>query len=244
MGPFRALATALVAALTGTVAFAETEAPAISYLGFNKFVAGEDRDPRDIFTAYIDTVTPIMARHGLTLDAARVTHQSATAIPADAVTFGTAPDHESFQAFFADPEYQAAFPQLVGIIEAHTVVFLSAPLTAPQDGRAPRMLTTDWIGGDLAEGVAALEALEEPLADLRARFGVVLDGEANGVAANQGLTDDVEAVAPPHRVRLRRMRHAHGYLEHPDVLAAHEAAKDLLERRGAYWLEPWGASRD
>ena len=49
-----------------------------------------------------------MARHGLTLDVFSVSHASGDAYPADAITFGTAPDQQSFIAFFSDPDYQAA----------------------------------------------------------------------------------------------------------------------------------------
>ena len=220
-------------------AFADEQQPQINYIGFNDFVDSE-LDAEDIFSTYIDTIEPIMAKHGLTLETYRVTHALSDHIPADAITFGTAPDQESFQAFFADPDFQAVFPDLVSVIQNHVVVFTDAPF-APDGTSAiqPMMLRMHWIREPLESNRASLLALDAPLQGLKDRHGVGQIGEGRGVSANEGLAGEIKEIPAPHVLTLRTFRDAHAYLEAPAVEAAYEKAEEYVKTSSVFWIEPW-----
>ena len=55
-----------------------------------------------MFDDYIRKLRPIMSRYGMTVDSYDVQHGGSDKLSADVVTFGSASDEESFQAFFQD----------------------------------------------------------------------------------------------------------------------------------------------
>ncbi len=220
---------------------ADETVPSIHYIGFNHFIDGGDFDTTKVFSEYIETVVPIMARYGMTLDVYSVSHASGDGFPADAVTFGTAPDQESFVAFFSDPEFQAAFPDLVGIIEDHNVVFTSGPLAprSPMDADSNTLLTAYWFREATAGHRARFDELQRSLKPAMDTHGVAIASEASGVQANEGLAGQVTPVAPPELLSLRVFKDAHAYFEDGIVAEVRPLIHETLRVEGGYWIEPW-----
>ncbi|MEO1136264.1 MAG: hypothetical protein AAFW68_06585 [Pseudomonadota bacterium] len=232
--------TFLAAALTLSAGLlhAQTPAPEIHYIGFNDFIDDEAANADQVFSDYVETITPIMARYGLTLEAYRVVHANASGLAADAITFGAAPDQASFAAFFADPEFQAAFPKLVGVIEDHTVIFVDDLLPAAPD-HAPAMLRLYWLQEDRAENRAKIAEAQKVLGEARASFGVEVLGVRSGLMANRGLGGEIEAVAPPDMISLTTFGDAHGYFDDPRVKSVAQEIDGLVRDDGAFWIGPW-----
>lgn len=231
------LALALLG-MTNSV-FAKEPSSKIHYVGFNDFLDTND-NAEQVFKKYTEAITPIMERHGLTLITYKVTHSLSDHISADAITFGTAPDQERFAAFFADPDFQAAFPDLVGIIDEHVIVFtdghfMPSEVTPERD----TLLQLYWFASDAATGVNAFRESEAGLANLKSRYGVTDDAESHGVMVNRGLAGEITSEEPPHLMTIGGYRHAHAYLEHPTVEMARKEIEEKLEKSSAFWIKPW-----
>ena len=220
-------------------AHADEISPQINYVGLNDFI--DDLDNADeIFSAYIETIKPIMARHGLTLQTYHVVHAVSDDITADAITFGTAPDQESFQAFFADPDFQMAFPELVGIIENHTVIFTSRPFSPKhENGERDTLLNLQWVDGNVEENIEKLREIDAGLTSKKRRFDVSDDAEARGALANRGLAAELLEIPAPHVLSVTSYRDAHGYFDNETVKTAHGKAREFLSQTSAFWIEKW-----
>ena len=210
----------------------------VHYVGFNDFIDNID-DVDAVFSNYTKTIIPIMGRYGLTLKTYRVTYSLGNTITANAITFGTAPDIESFQAFFADPDFQAAFPKLVGIIENHTVVFTDGSFAPKMVEDHHTMIRLDWLKEPIDNNYAALEKLDESLRGLWKTYGVTQIASAHGVTANAGLAGEIKTVPAPQRMVIRNFRDAHDYLEQESVENVHEAMKKHVLTSSIFWIEPW-----
>lgn len=217
-----------------------TAAGPVYYVGFNHFSEDQGAGAAQVFTDYKDAIAPIMARYGLTLKTYRVVHAQSDAIEADAITFGTAPDQQSFAAFFADPDFQAQFPKLVGIIKNHVVIFTSEPLAPKRSspGRDTR-LSLYWLKGDTNESAAALLEVDANLAGAKRAFGVTDEGEARGVFANRGLAAEITVITPPDMLMISSFRDAHGYYDDDAVEAAQAKAQHYIAGSSVFWLKEW-----
>ena len=209
---------------------------AIHYIGFNEFVADRAADSGRVFDDYIHQLRPIMSRYGMTVDAYDVLHGGTAQLAADVVTFGSAPDEESFQAFFADPEFQEIFPMLVGALGGHQVIFTADAfaLTGREPGHT--LLSLHWVEGDASEGVARLQALNHRISPVFDRYGVQQIAHAAGVMSSRGLAAEVAATTPPHLLELWSIGNAHAFLDDPLVQASNREAEILVSRKESFWL--------
>ena len=142
--PFRGCLSVVLSALFLAPAHAgET----IHYIGFNQFVADHAADGSRVFNDYVHLLRPIMSRYGMTVDAYNVLHGGTEQLAADVVTFGSAPDEESFQAFFADPEFQEIFPMLAGALAGRQVIFTSDAFAPTGQESGHTLLSLNWVVG-------------------------------------------------------------------------------------------------
>ncbi len=220
---------------------AQNQPPAINYIGFNDFIDDRSVDTDKVFTEYITAILPIMERYGMTLETYRVHHSSSDSLQADAITFGTAPDQEKFAAFFADPAFQAVFPKLVGIIKGHTVVMTSGTFAPAflRERKEDTLLSVYWFDGDATAKRGEFDRLQTSLAQKMERFGVSVQKETTGMAANEGLGAGVKAVDPPHLLTLRTFRDAHGYFDDPLVQRTRTEIHQILKTKGGFWIKNW-----
>jgi len=208
----------------------------IHYIGFNQFIADHAADSGRVFDDYIHQLRPIMSRYGMTVDAYDVLHGGTEQLAADVVTFGSAPDQESFQAFFADPEFQEIFPMLAGALGGHQVIFTSDAfaLTGREPGHT--LLSLNWVDGDAAEGVAKLQDLNHRISPVFDRYGAHQIAHTAGVMASRGLAAEVTATTPPQLLELWSISDAHGFFDDPLVQASNKEAELLLTRSESFWL--------
>ena len=143
----------LLAALCSMPALASGE---IHYIGFNRFVADHEAQSSVTFDEYLGKLRPIMDRYGMTVEAYDVLHGGSDQLSANIVTFGTAKDQESFQAFFSDAEFQQVFPMLIGALSEHQVVFTSGPFAIDSEHHGNTLLSMSWFDGDQVEGIAKI----------------------------------------------------------------------------------------
>jgi hypothetical protein len=225
----------LLIAQSGSPATASGE---IHYIGFNRFVAAQAMESGTIFDDYIRQLRPIMSRYGMTVDSYDVQHGGSDELTADVITFGTATDNESFQAFFEDPEFQQIFPMLLAALSDHQVIFTSDPFAVRSQKGAHTLLTLDWVNGDSDAGLARLEALNDKLRPVFGTYGVELAAQTSGVMSNRGLAAEVTPTAPPQLLELWSIRDAHGFFDDPVVRSSTEAKDQVLSRSEAFWLSP------
>ena len=219
---------------------AQETAPTINYVGFNYFKSDQLAQNKKIFSDYIEKLVPIMDRHGMTLETYRVAHGGSDFLKAHAITVGTAPSQESFAGFAADPDFHEIFPTLVGIIEAHTVVFsedVIEPVSRDESGHL--LLATAWLKEGRADSLEALLKLEQGTAAERQKFGVELQVRTVGVMASRGLTDDLESITPPDVMALWRVNDAHGYFDASKVQDFTGRSQKYFEEHTSFWLQPW-----
>lgn len=214
------------------------QVPEISYIGFNMLKADHKAHRVAAFKNYINTIKPIMERHGHTLHVYKVDHANAPEHAADFVTFGTAPTQEAFQAFFADPEFQHAFPTLVENIDQHFVTFLDKPIVPDVQDHGHVQLTLDWLK-PMDDGRRALFGEHRhQLVGLGAHRGAMLTHHARGVMASTGLTDDVAPSDPPSLVSLWHMADAHAFLDSGDVKKLNQELSEFSQQYLAFWISP------
>ena len=219
-----------------------THADTIHYIGFNSFHPGEHRQSAQDFDDYIGELRPIMDRYGMTLAVYNVVHGGSQALPADVVTFGTATDQQSFQAFFADPALHAIFPTLLGALSGHQVVFTSGPFLPDADGQEHLLLQLDWLPA-ATEKPAKLREESSAYSQAQQRYGVRQVAQSTGIMSNRGLAADVQDTVPPQSLEIWRMRDAHGFFDDPDVQTVHDRIEALVDRSEAFWLTPRAAAR-
>ncbi len=223
----------LLTTLAGPPALASGE---IHYVGFNRFVADKATDSGVVFDDYIRKLRPIMSRYGMTVDSYDVQHGGSDELSADVVTFGTASDSESFQAFFQDPDFQQVFPLLLTALSDHQVVFTSGPFAVSAKKGRHTLLTLEWIDGDPAAGLARLQAMDDELGPVFGTYGVELKAQSAGRMSNRGLATEVTPTEPPHLLELWSIRDAHGFFDDAKVQSSNEAAEQVVSRSESFWL--------
>lgn len=212
--------------------------PQISYIGFNTLKTDHKPDRVTAFKDYVDTITPIMERYGHTLDVYRVDHNSDPEHPVDFITFGTAPTQEAFQAFFADAEFQQAFPTLVGIIGRHYVTFVGSPVVPERVHGGYTQLTLDWLK-PMDDGLRSVfGGMEERLLSLGHDKGARRTHRAGGTLASTGLTDDLAPAEAPTVVSLWHMTDPHAFLENDSVSALNKRMAGHSKQFRSYWISP------
>lgn len=209
----------------------------VHYVGFNKFVADHEAESSRVFDNYIHRLRPIMTRYGMTVDAYDVLHGGTGELPADVVTFGSAPDEASFQAFFADPEFQEIFPMLVGALGGHEVIFTSGPFAVAGHEAGHTLLSLSWVRGEAEESVGEIQALNENTSAVFDRYGVQQIADTAGLMSNRGLAAEITPTTPPQLLELWSIRDAHGYFDDPFVQATNKKTKDLITRSESFWLK-------
>ncbi|RED16710.1 hypothetical protein DFR46_1738 [Parasphingopyxis lamellibrachiae] len=211
----------------------------VYYVGFNYFTGDGGLPESEVFSNYTAALEPIMARYGMTLETYRVVNGSADALPAHAITFGSAPDPESFGAFFADPEFQALFPSLVGIIDQHTVVFTREAFSLAGTTEADNiLLSIGWIK-EGADHHAAILARDAAISQSGTQYGLETLVHSQGMMANQGLADGGIEVPAPDYLEIWRVEDPHGLFDDPMYREAESEARNHMDRSASYWLQPW-----
>jgi len=225
----------LLAVLAGVPALAKGE---IHYIGFNRFIADQATESGIVFDDYIRKLRPIMSRYGMTVDSYDVKYGGSDVLTADVVTFGTAMDQESFQAFFEDPDFQQIFPMLLTALSDHQVIFTADPFAVSGKTGGNTLLTLGWVDGDPAAGLARLKALNDEIRPVFGTYGVELAAQTAGVMSNRGLAAEVTPTTPPHLLELWSIRDAHGFFDDPIVQSSNEAAEQVVSRSESFWLRP------
>ncbi|MBO6505648.1 MAG: hypothetical protein JJ850_07960 [Kordiimonadaceae bacterium] len=216
----------------------EHSSPAISYIGFNKLKADHKAHRIAAFKDYIKTIKPIMERYGHTLEVYKVDHANIPEHAADFVTFGTAPSQEAFQSFFADTEFQRAFPTLVENIDQHFVTFLDVPIVPEKRDHGHYQLTMDWLK-PMDDGMTAAYAEKKhQLMGLAAHAGAQQTHHAKGTMASVGLTDDLSPEEPPTLVTLWHMTDPHGFLDQDKVRDLNTSLAEFSNQQMVFWISP------
>lgn len=224
----------LIASLLLTPALQADEAR-IHYMGFNAFAADKAKSGR-AFDAYLEKLAPIMKRYGMTADAYNVMHGGSDNLKADVVTFGTAKDQASFQAFFQDAEFQAIFPMLFGALEDHQVIFTGGVfMPSPKDG-THTLLSASWFKGDSAAAMETIAGAHKNMKPVFEKYGVQMMAHTAGVYANQGLAADVKDTHAPQLLELWSVKDAHGFFDDPMQVEANNKVKALLSRSEDFWI--------
>ncbi len=208
----------------------------VSYIGFNTLKSARKGQNVEKFLQYVATIKPIMEAHGQTLDVYSVDHNSDPSMPVDFITFGTAKDQQSFQAFFANSEFQAAFPTLVGIIEQHFVTFLDKPVVPQRTDSGYTQLSLDWLKAVEGNTYEEMRKLDHQLMELGAGKGATKTHQAAGVIASTGLTDDLAPATAPSIVSVWRMEDPHAFLEDDTVTALNKKMAQYSETFRSYWI--------
>ena len=211
-------------------------ADTIHYVGFNKFVTDQEAESGRVFDDYIHQLRPIMSRYGMTVDAYDVLHGGTEQLAADVVTFGSAPDEESFQAFFADPEFQQIFPMLVGALGGHQVIFTSGSFAVNGNATGHTLLSLNWVSGDTDVGVVKLQDLNHRISPVFDEYGVRQIAHSAGLMSSSGLAAEVTPTTPPQLLELWSINDAHGFFDDPLVQASNKEAEGLLSRNESFWL--------
>ena len=223
----------LLAALCSMPALASGE---IHYIGFNRFVADHEAQSSVTFDEYLGKLRPIMDRYGMTVEAYDVLHGGSDQLSANVVTFGTAKDQESFQAFFSDAEFQQVFPMLIGALSEHQVVFTSGPFAIDSEHHGNTLLSMSWFDGDQVEGIAKINTLNAQASAVFDTYGVQQLAQSTGVLSSRGLAADVVEAEAPQHLELWSIRDAHGFFDDPVVTATNEDTLKLVSRSESFWL--------
>lgn len=164
------------------------EAAPFHYFSFNTLKA-DKTSARAQFDAYIETLGPIMARHG-GKTAFTEFLSSSDAFEADVITFGSFPSMAAMNGFFQDPEFQAALPMLLEALADHWTLAVAGP---PPDSLAPRhahraALTLLW--------------LDDPQAEIHPRDDPRRLAHWRPVASTFGLGSEARNETPPNFMAL------------------------------------------
>jgi hypothetical protein len=220
------------------VARPATATDEIHYIGFNKFETMDVTNSSDAFNEYIRQLTPIMSRYGMTVQSYDVVHGGSKALDADVVTFGSARNQESFQAFFQDPEFQKIFPLLIGALSEHQVIFTGRPFAITGKDNGHTLLSLSWVKGDPVKSLAKLGMLNEGISQVFDTYGVQQIAQASGVMSSRGLAEEVTQTSPPELLELWSMDDAHGFYDDPLVKAASDDVANLVLHSESFWLKP------
>jgi hypothetical protein len=229
------LLTTVVTCIGLIISSLNTLAAEVHYIGFNKFNAQQRETSARAFDNYTRDLRPIMARHGMTLQVYSVVHGASKEIEADAITFGTAPDQQSFQAFFQDPDLQAIFPTLVAALSRHQVVFTAGEFNPEHSGTDALLLQMDWFDESPSNGMQ-YQALLEQYAPVIAKYGVRRLASSKGIMSNLGLAGEIVARPAPQAMELWSMQDAHGFFDDPKVKQTNHKISALVTRSEAFWL--------
>lgn len=228
------LSVALAILVSSLPSVAEGE---VHFIGFNSLKAENKAEHTKTFDAYIKKLRPILRRYDVTTDVYDVVFGGDGNVKADFVTFGTAKDQKSFEAFFQDPEFHAIFPMLIGGLSEHQVVF--TPQAFAPDGEAipgHTFLALNWLKDDTQKSRSAIEAITEKLEPFNRKYGARKIAFGMGVYSNKGLAADVVDTTPPQFVELWSIRDAHGLFEDEKAKVIFSETKNLVERSESYWL--------
>lgn len=212
---------------------ASTQARAdIHYIGFNQF--GSAPNSSEEFSRYLSALSPIMARHGMTLTAYDVVHGGERFLSPDVVTFGSAPDEASFQAFFADEQFLSIFPTLVGALSDHQVIFTQHGLASAPESLDTR-LELSW--SSLEAGSAQAIALDKKIEPELRRFDVERPLRTTGLMSNRGLAGDLQQTTPPDQIELWTFTDAHEFMADKKVQAWFGRLRKTQTRSAVFWLQ-------
>jgi len=214
----------------------ESDAPQVSYIGFNTLKADNKAANIEAFHNYISTIKPIMTAHGMTLDVYKVDHTSNPERAVDFITFGTATTQQSFQGFFANEDFQQAFPTLVGIIENHFVTFVDGPVIPEKHHEGYTQLLLDWNKSSDVKTMTTIVGLESKKRSIAARHGAQQTHRVSGQVANTGLTDDIAPAEAPTSVSVWHMKDPHGFLEHAEVSKLNKQLAKHSKMFRSYWI--------
>lgn len=212
--------------------------PEISYIGFNTLKSGHKAANVKAFLEYIKTITPLMEAQGMDIAVYNVDHTSDPEKPVDFITFGTAKDQQSFQAFFANDDFQKAFPTLVGVIETHFVAFVDSPVIPEEVHGGYTQLSLDWLKSTDGEMMKQVDALNHKIEGIAAHHGARQTHRVAGQFASTGLTDDVAPAEAPSIVTVWHMKDPHGFLEHSEVSKLNKQAAENSKMFRSYWISP------
>jgi len=228
-----ALSALLVLAAAGS---AHAESTEIHYLGFNSFGADKAASGK-AFDTYIKHLRPIMAKYGMTAATYNVRHGGNGDLKADVVTFGTAKDQASFQAFFQDPDFQKLFPQLLGALDDHQVVFTSGSFAPHHVTHGSNiLLSVNWLNGEAEAAVKRLNAINHKASHVFEKYGVQMLGQTAGVYSNRGLAADVKDTHPPQLLELWAIKDAHGFFDDEAIASTADEIKELTKKSESFWL--------
>lgn len=211
-------------------------APEVSYIGFNTLKADHKAANIEAFHKYISIIKPIMMAQGMTLDVYKVDHASDPEIPVDFITFGTAKDQQSFQAFFTNQEFQKAFPTLVGIIESHFVTFVDGPATPEKVQGGYTQLSLDWLKSTEDVVMKQVAELDHKINSIAAHHGATQTHRVAGQFASTGLTDDIAPAEAPTIISVWHMKDPHGFLEHSEVSKLNKQVAENSKMFRSYWI--------
>ena len=212
--------------------------PQVSYIGFNTLKSNHKAANVAAFHEYIRAIKPLMTAQGMTLDVYKVDHNSDPAGPVDFITFGTAKDRQSFQAFFANEDFQRAFPTLVGIIEAHFVSFVDGPVIPEKIHGGYTRLSLDWLKSTDDDMLKRIAEINHKVEEIAAHHGARQTHRVAGQFASTGLTDDIAPAEAPNVVSLWHMKDPHDFLEHSDVSKLNKQAAEMSKMYRSYWISP------
>jgi len=156
----------------------------------------------------------------------------------DFITFGTAKDQQSFQAFFANEDFQKAFPTLVGITENHFVSFVDSPVIPEKVHGGHTQLSLDWLKSTDKAMMKQVAVLNHKVEGIAAHHGARQTHRVAGQFASTGLTDDIAPAEAPTIVSVWHMKDPHGFLEHSEVSRLNKQAAENSKMFRSYWISP------
>lgn len=210
----------------------------VHFIGFNSLKTENKAHHQETFDAYIRKLKPILAKYGVITDVYDVVFGGDGSVKADLVTFGTAKDQESFQAFFQDPEFHKIFPMLLDALDEHQVVF-TADAFSPDTEAIPghTFLALNWLKGDVADARKEVDVLVEKLAPYNKKYGARKIAFGSGMYSNKGLATEVVDTVPPQFVELWSIEDAHGLFEDANAKEIFKQTSAIVERSESYWLQ-------
>lgn len=214
----------------------ESDVPQVSYIGFNTLKTDNKQANIEAFHKYVSIIKPIMMAQGMTLDVYKVDHASDPEQPVDFITFGTAKTQQSFQDFFANEDFQRAFPTLVSIIENHFVTFVDGPVILEKHNDGYTQLSLDWHKATDAQTMKVVAALEHKINSIAVHHGAKQTHRVSGQVASTGLTDDIVPAEAPTFVSVWYMKNPHGFLEHSEVSKLNKQLAEHSKMFRSYWI--------
>lgn len=210
--------------------------PQVNYIGFNTLKTNNKAANVAAFHAYIRIIKPLMMAQGMTLDVYKVDHNSDPLRPVDFITFGTAKDQQSFQAFFENADFQKAFPTLVGIIDAHFVTFVDGPVIPEEIHGGYTQLSLNWLNSSEGESLRRVAEINHKIEAIATHHDARLTHRVAGQFASTGLTDDIAPAEAPSIVSLWHMKDPHEFLEHSQVSKLNKQAAEMSKMFRSYWI--------